>query len=397
MVTALNEAADFERGVQAGTDDFLTKPVNKVELLCRIRSMLRVRHLKTQLDRTLAYLAEFEAASRAADPGGVNASVDSRFWMAHRRPESAGADPESKIPMSKDLPAVSSSSRAGLGRSSRAIPGCSTPRSIASRGTRARRRGRRRQFASGSSSLGACTIPASAIRVRLYRWDDGPLDESFWAHRLEAACGCGRDLLRLGTSRTAFRLVFSEGDGLSGLTVDRYDRWLVAQFTSLALYHRRELFLRLLRDLTGVEGILARTERGIASERGLQAGEETIVGSVPDGPVEIVENDLRYRVDLRSGQKTGFYLDQRENRRAVAGYCRGKRVLDLFCFTGAFSLGAIQHGGAVEALGIDSSASAIERAREHATINGIERARFEAGDVLKVLEGLRLRGSISTW
>jgi two-component system, OmpR family, alkaline phosphatase synthesis response regulator PhoP len=68
MVTALNEAADFERGVQAGTDDFLTKPVNKVELLCRIRSLLRVRHLKTQLDRTLAYLAEFEAASRAATP-----------------------------------------------------------------------------------------------------------------------------------------------------------------------------------------------------------------------------------------------------------------------------------------------------------------------------------------
>jgi two-component system, OmpR family, alkaline phosphatase synthesis response regulator PhoP len=66
MVTALNEAADFERGVQAGTDDFLTKPVNKIELLCRIRSMLRVRHLKTQLDRTLAYLAEFEAASRAS-------------------------------------------------------------------------------------------------------------------------------------------------------------------------------------------------------------------------------------------------------------------------------------------------------------------------------------------
>ena len=68
MVTALNEAADFERGVQAGTDDFLTKPVNKVELLCRIRSMLRVRHLKTQLDRTLAYLAEFESASRASAP-----------------------------------------------------------------------------------------------------------------------------------------------------------------------------------------------------------------------------------------------------------------------------------------------------------------------------------------
>jgi DNA-binding response OmpR family regulator len=75
MVTALNEASDFERGVQAGTDDFLTKPVNKVELLCRIRSLLRVRHLKDQLERTLAYLAEFETASRAAEPGGATGAL----------------------------------------------------------------------------------------------------------------------------------------------------------------------------------------------------------------------------------------------------------------------------------------------------------------------------------
>ena len=174
--------------------------------------------------------------------------------------------------------------------------------------------------------------------------------------------------------------------------MDRYDRWLVAQFTSLALYHRRELCLRLLTDLTGAEGIVARTERGIAPREGLQAGEEMIVGSVPDGPVEIVENGLKYRVDLRSGQKTGFYLDQRDNRRAVAAYCHGRRVLDLFCFTGAFSLEAKQHGGAAETLGIDSSSSAIERAREHVAINGIERVRFETGDVLKALDSLREAG-----
>ncbi len=234
--------------------------------------------------------------------------------------------------------------------------------------------------------------PGSAIRVRLYRWDDGPLDESFWTHRLESAIRLRREVLRLGTAETAYRLVFSEADGLSGLTVDRYDRWLVAQFTSLALYHRREECLRLLADLTGASGIVARTERSIAPREGLQAGEQTIVGSVPDEPIEIVENGLKFRVDLRSGQKTGFYLDQRENRRAVAGYCQGKRVLDLYCFTGAFSLGALQHGGALETLGIDSSSSAIERAREHSTINGIDRARFENGDVLKVLDGLREDG-----
>ncbi len=234
--------------------------------------------------------------------------------------------------------------------------------------------------------------PGSAIRVRLYRWDDGPLDEAFWSARLGSAVRLRRDVMQLDRAGSAYRLVFSEGDGLSGLTVNRYDRWLVAQFTSLALYHRRDLFLGLLGDLTGAEGILARTERGIASREGLLTGEETKTGSIPDGPVEIVENELKYRVDLRSVQKTGFYLDQRENRRAVAGYCQGKRVLDLFCFTGAFGLAAIKHGGAEEVIGIDSSAPAIERARVHAAINGVERARFEIGDVLKLLERLRSEG-----
>jgi len=235
--------------------------------------------------------------------------------------------------------------------------------------------------------------PGSTIRVRLYRWDDGPLDESFWTRRLESAIRLRTDVVRVGGDpRGACRLVFSEADGLSGLTVDRYDRWLVAQFTSLALYERRDLFLRLLAELTSAEGILARTERGIASREGLHAGEEQVVGSVPDAPIEIVEHGLRYRVDLRAGQKTGFYLDQRDNRRAVAAYCRGRRVLDLFCFTGAFSLNAVKHCQASEAIGVDSSASAIERAREHASINGVDRARFEVGDVLEVLERLRSQG-----
>ena len=98
--------------------------------------------------------------------------------------------------------------------------------------------------------------------------------------------------------------------------------------------------------------------------------------------------DSSYRVDLRSGQKTGFYLDQRVNRRAVAGYCRGKRVLDLFCFSGGFSLNAAS-AGAAATLGIDSSAAAIELARQHATINRIDTAEFQTGDVLEVLERLR--------
>ena len=103
----------------------------------------------------------------------------------------------------------------------------------------------------------------------------------------------------------------------------------------------------------------------------------------------ILEHDLRYRVDLRSGQKSGFYLDQRVNRREVASYCRDKRVLDLFCFSGAFSLNAARNG-AVATLGVDSSAPAIELARQNASLNGIENAEFIHGDVLEVLERLEL-------
>jgi 23S rRNA (cytosine1962-C5)-methyltransferase len=233
--------------------------------------------------------------------------------------------------------------------------------------------------------------PTSTIRVRLYRWGDGPLDEAFWSKSLTRAERLRTAILGLGVDPSAYRLVSSEGDGLSGLTVDRYDRWLVAQFSSLALYARRELIVRLLIELTGVEGIIARTERGIAQKEGLKAGEQKTIGSIPGEPVEIVENGLTYRVDLRSGQKTGFFLDQRVNRREIAGYCRGKRVLDLFCFSGGFSLNAAR-AGAVRALGVDSSAPAIELARQHAILNRIDTAEFQNGDVLEVLERLRSDG-----
>jgi 23S rRNA (cytosine1962-C5)-methyltransferase len=234
--------------------------------------------------------------------------------------------------------------------------------------------------------------PHSAIRVRLYRWDGGTLDEAFWSRSLSAALNLRRGLLGLGGARGAWRLVFSEADGISGLSVDCYDRWLVAQFTSLALFERRELLTRLLAELTGAEGILARADRSIAEQEGLRAPDEVAFGSVPTGPVEVVEHELTYRVDLRSGQKTGMYLDQRDNRLAVAAYCRGKRVLDLFCYTGGFALNALKHGGAASALGIDSSSPAIETARHNAVANHLGAARFEAAYVFDVLEIMRARG-----
>jgi 23S rRNA (cytosine1962-C5)-methyltransferase len=231
--------------------------------------------------------------------------------------------------------------------------------------------------------------PHSAIRVRLYRWEDAPLDGPFWRDRLEAALRLRREVLGWDEPSGACRLVFSESDGLSGLTVDRYGRWLVAQFTSLALFERRERLIGLLVELTGAEGIRLRTERGIADQEGLDPSDGVAFGIVPDGPVEVVEHGIRYLVDLHGGQKTGFYLDQRDNRRAAAAYCAGKRVLDLFCFTGGFALNALEHGGAAHVLGIDSSAAAIELARRNAVANGLAAARFEAAGVQESLDRMR--------
>src|SRR5207302_1178221 len=98
---------------------------------------------------------------------------------------------------------------------------------------------------------------------------------------------------------------------------------------------------------------------------------------------------LTYLVDIQCGQKTGFYLDQRDNRRAVAAYAHGKRVLDLFCYTGGFSLNALHHGGAVSSLGFDASSTAIEIARQNAVLNHLGTARFETADVFEALESLR--------
>jgi 23S rRNA (cytosine1962-C5)-methyltransferase len=186
--------------------------------------------------------------------------------------------------------------------------------------------------------------------------------------------------------------VSSEADGLSGLTVDRYDRWLVAQFTSLALFERREFFVQHLMKAAGAEGLLTRAERITAEQEGIPYPFEAVEGTLPASPIEIVEHHIKYWIDPRAGQKTGFYLDQRENRAAAAAYCAGRTVLDLYCYTGAFALEAARNGGARSVLGIDSSSTAIEVARHHAEMNGID-ARFESGDVLTYLETLRESGS----
>lgn len=231
--------------------------------------------------------------------------------------------------------------------------------------------------------------PRSAIRVRLYRWSDEPVDDSFLAGLLARALQLRTETLKLTGPGSAARLVFSEGDGLSGLTVDRFDRYLAVQITSLALDRRRDFLVGWLARETDAAGVILRGEKGVPAQEGLKVEEGWIRGEPPTGPIEIIDGGVRYAVDLATGQKTGFYLDQRVNRQVVASLAAGRRVLDLFCYTGGFALNALIHGGATSAVGIDASRTAIDLARRNAATNGVTAARFEAADVFETLESLR--------
>ena len=231
----------------------------------------------------------------------------------------------------------------------------------------------------------------SRIHVRLYTWNEAEtLDEAFWRRRLESALQLRR-VLGYDQPEGAARLVFSEGDGLSGLVIDRYGDFLVVQVTALALAVRLPQIVPMLVDLARPQGILLRSERDIVRAEGLDLTPGLAWGHMPDRPVEILDQGLRYGVDLTEGQKTGLYLDQRENRTAAARYMNGRRVLDMFCYTGGFSLAAAV-GKAREVLGYDSSQRAVAQARANAERNGLRNVRFEGGDAFETLHALKTAG-----
>jgi 23S rRNA (cytosine1962-C5)-methyltransferase len=228
----------------------------------------------------------------------------------------------------------------------------------------------------------------SRLRVRLYAWDHGEaLDGAFFRRRLEAAVSL-RHQLGYDDSRGACRLVFSEADGVSGLIVDRYGEYLAVQATSLAIAQRLDEIVAILFDLVHPRGVVLRQERGAVQMEGMPHEPERHWGELPGGPVFIDEHGLRFGVDLREGHKTGFYLDQRENRRVAADYVCRRRVLDMFCYSGGFALNAVKHGAASDVLCVDTSEKALSLARANAELNGIANLNFRAGDAFRTLQEL---------
>lgn len=233
----------------------------------------------------------------------------------------------------------------------------------------------------------------SHIRVRLYSWTaHESLDEAFWQRRLAAAIAWRRQIGYDHPTGSA-RLVFSEADGISGLIVDRYCSYLVVQVTALAIQQRLDVILRQLVEALNPSGISVRTDPKIVQAEGLTAQEGCVWGEPLPPQIDLSENGLTFRVDLGAGQKTGYYLDQRENRRVAASYLRDRRVLDVCCYVGGFSLAAARLGPASEVLGLDASEKAVSQAALNADLNQIRHARFEVGDCFQGLEQLASAGA----
>ena len=182
----------------------------------------------------------------------------------------------------------------------------------------------------------------------------------------------------------AYRAVFSEGDFLPGLIADRYDDHLVVQILTLGIERMRDTIIDLLREVFGPRSIYERSDHAGRSIEGLAERSGQIIGTTPE-EIVIVENGLRFIVDVRRGQKTGFFIDQRDNRALVAGISRDRSVLNLFSYTGGFSVAALA-GGALEAVSIDVSEPALTMARRNAGLNALEdRSAFIAADAFEYL------------
>ena len=231
----------------------------------------------------------------------------------------------------------------------------------------------------------------SRITVRMLTWDDTPVNDELWHARIEAAVR-RRDPLLADGRTNACRLVHAEADFLPGLIVDRYADVVVVQFLTAGVERVRDVLLDAIVRAAKPAGVFERSDTASRVREGLQASSGVIYGTVTP-VVEMLENGHHFEVNVETGQKTGFYLDQRDNRAAVAEFARGASVLDAFCHTGAFGVYAARAGATSVTL-LDSSAASLATARENFTRNAHPESEtsFVQGDVFEQLRSFRDAG-----
>ena len=225
--------------------------------------------------------------------------------------------------------------------------------------------------------------PKSEIRLRLLTRGREAIDAAWWGERIAAAAARRTEL-----AATAFRVVHAEGDGLPSLVVDRYGPYVVAQLLSAGLEQVRDDVLAGMGAALAPEGILLRNDSAIRRHEGLPLEVTLASGEVPK-VVEVVEGDVRYAAAPWTGQKTGAFLDQRENRVLVSEHAGPGRALDLFTYHGSFALHLARRAAAVVA--VDSSAEALARGRENAALNGLTNIAWREANAFDVLRELERR------
>ena len=244
--------------------------------------------------------------------------------------------------------------------------------------------------ADGKLLARAAYSPSSQIRARVWTFDPSePVDADFFRKRIQSSL-VARNGLNLADHTNACRLVHAESDGLPGLIVDRYADMLVLQSLTAGSEYWKETLAGLLLELTGLKDIYERSDADVRALEGLPARVGLLRGAIPQFPFIILENDLKFLVNLETGHKTGFYLDQRENRRTVRGLAAGRDVLDCFCYTGGFSVNALA-GGAKSVLSVDASADALALCRQNVALNSSLASRHTIleGDVFQLLRKFR--------
>ncbi len=230
--------------------------------------------------------------------------------------------------------------------------------------------------------------PKSHIVARVLTRDDEKIDAKFFKKRITEAINRRK---KIKIKSNAIRLIHAEADEIPGLIVDKFDNYLVLQSRTAGIENFKHEIASILSELVKVAGIYERSDMESRKEEGLEISSGELYGHVPRY-VEIQENGLRFLVDLHHGQKTGFYLDQRDNRKKVKDLVqKGSRVLDLFCYSGAFSIYCANAGANV--IGVDSDRSATDLARENAKLNNLkDKTTFLTADAFETVESMANSG-----
>lgn len=233
----------------------------------------------------------------------------------------------------------------------------------------------------------------SQMALRMLSFEEVKVDEAFFVEKFKERLAFRRRFLDLSHTN-AFRLVFAESDGLPGLVVDLYGDYVVIQIHTLGMDVLRPLVVKALVKVLDPKGIYERSDLEVRKKDGLSTLPTGVLyGKEPPRDYEILENGLKYFVDIQSGQKTGFFLDQRDNRMALRQYVSGKKVLNLFSYSGGFSVSALK-GGATHVTSVDISAPALELAKKNFELNGFEPGKhgFAVKDVFDFLEDTVQKG-----